>query len=196
MKTLSRHRLHVIALLSFALIAGSSRPALAQGFIAPLIGFDFGGDATCPTITGCTNKKLNAGVALGSMGKVLGFEEEFAYAKNFFGEAPGLSSSVLTLMSNVMLIPRIGPVRPYALGGIGLLKTHVEFTPSSLITTDNNGLAWDLGGGVMALVSKHVGVRGDLRYFHAFQNLGVIGFTLNGSKLDFGRASAAIVFTF
>ena len=74
-------------------------------------------------MTDCEDKRLNAGVTLGAMGNVFGFEEEFAYAKDFFGSAPGLSSSVLTVMSNVMLIPNVGPVRPYALAG---LRSHQD----------------------------------------------------------------------
>jgi len=185
-----------IGLLALTFSLGSSTAARAQSFVSPLIGFDFGGDAGCPNITGCTDKTLNVGVALGTMGNVFGFEEEFAYAKDFFGDAPGLSSSVLTLMSNVMVVPNIGPVRPYGLAGLGLIKTHVEFAPSSILTPDNNHFGWDVGGGVIALVSPRVGVRGDIRYFHSFQDLNVLGFTVSSPKLNFGRASAALMLTF
>jgi opacity protein-like surface antigen len=190
------HTMKTGILLALMITLGSAAAAQAQGYVSPLIGFDFGGDASCPNVTGCVDKKLNVGVALGTMGSLFGFEEEFAYAKDFFGTAPGLSSSVLSLMSNVMLVPKIGPVRPYVLAGLGLLKTHVEFAPSSLLTSDNNNLGWDVGGGIIALVAPHVGVRGDIRYFHAFQDLNVLGFTVSNPKLDFGRASAALVLTF
>ena len=63
-------------------------PARAEGFISPLIGFNFAGDANCPTVQGCEDKRLNYGVALGAAGSVFGFEEEFAYARDFFGTAP------------------------------------------------------------------------------------------------------------
>src|SRR5438105_785754 len=106
-----------------ALALATATPARAQGFISPLIGFNFGGDAACPKVTGCEDKRLNAGVGLGVMGGVLGFEEEFAYAKDFFGKAPTLSSSVLTVMTNVMFVPNIGPIRPYGVAGLGLIKT-------------------------------------------------------------------------
>ena len=177
-------------------LLGLTSSARAQAFISPLIGVDFGGDARCPTITNCHARRMNAGVALGVTGTVLGFEEEFAYAKNFFGDAPGLSSSVLTVMSNVMLVPRVGPIRPYVLAGVGLMKTHVEFTPSSLLTTNSNSAGWDVGGGVMARVAPHAGIRGDIRYFHAFKDLDVLGFTLDNPKLDFGRASVGLVLGF
>src|SRR5712671_5623583 len=123
MTTRTRPPLFGIGLIVLAFTLGPSAAARAEGFIGPLIGYDFGGDASCPKISGCTDKKLNVGVALGSMHSFLGFEEELAYAKDFFGDAPNLSSSVLTLMSNVMVAPKIGPVRPYALVGMGLVKT-------------------------------------------------------------------------
>jgi opacity protein-like surface antigen len=173
--------------------AGTAR---AQGFISPLVGYDFGGDATCPNLSGCQDKKINYSVSFGALGSAFGFEEEFAYAPDFFGTKAGLSSNVLTLMSNVMLAPKIGPVRPYVEAGIGLIKTHVDLTTTSLLTTDNNSLGWDVGGGVMIFVSTHLGVRGDLRYVHAFQNLTVQGFTLSNAMLNYGRASGGLVLKF
>jgi opacity protein-like surface antigen len=171
--------------------------AHAQGFISPLIGFNFGGDASCQSVSNCEDKRLNFGVGLGAMNAVFGFEEEFAYARDFFGIRPVLqNSSVLTVMSNFMLVPKVGPVRPFVLGGLGLIKTHTEFTTAALLSTDNNNFGWDVGGGVMLTIAPHVGLRGDIRYFHAFQDLSIAAFTLSDSKLDFGRAAAAVIFTF
>ena len=186
----------LLGILAIGITIGTATQARAQGFISPLIGFDFGGDSGCPNLNSCQDKKLNVSVSFGAMGNVFGVEEEIAYAPNFFGNAPGLSSSVLTLMTNVMLVPNMGPVRPYVLAGIGLIKTHVDLTPASVFTTDNNNLGWDVGGGLILLVGDHVGVRGDLRYFHSFQDLTVLGFTLGNSKLNYGRASAGVVLKF
>jgi opacity protein-like surface antigen len=170
--------------------------ASAQGYVSPLIGYDFGGDSGCPNISTCEDRKLNWGVSVGSLGNVVGSELEFAYAKNFFGEIPGVSSSVLTLMGNVMLAPRFGPAQPYWLIGLGLLKSNVDFTSANLLDSDKNHFAWDTGGGLMVFLGPHVGVRGDLRYFHAFQDLQVLGIGLGNTKLDFGRAAAGVVFKF
>ena len=186
----------IIGTLVVVFAAAAAPSARAQGFVSPFIGYNFGGDSGCPTATNCSDKRLNAGVAVGAMGSLLGIEEEFAYAKDFFGTAPDHSSSVLTLMTNLMIVPKIGPVAPYVLAGAGLFKTHVDFAASSLLTTDNNNLGWDVGGGLIVFVSQHVGVRGDLRYFHSFQDLNVAGFTLSNPKLDFGRASAALALKF
>jgi opacity protein-like surface antigen len=185
----------VPCMLVFLLAAGWASTARAQGYISPFIGFNFGGDANCPQITGCEDKRLNFGVGLGRMGNVFGFEEEFAYAKDFFGTAPTLNSSVLTVMSNAMFVPNVGPIRPYALVGLGLIKTHVDFTPISLLTTDNNNFGWDIGGGVI-IRGEHVGVRGDIRYFHSFQDQTIAGFVLSNPQLNFGRASAALMLIF
>ena len=185
-----------IGILIALFIVAAAPDAHAQGFISPLVGYNFGGDAGCPNPTNCEDKKLNAGVALGAMGSLFGIEEEFAYSKDFFGSSPNRSSSVLTLMTNLMIAPKLGMVVPYALAGVGLLKTHVDFAPSSILTADNNNVGWDVGGGVMVFVSNHVGLRGDLRYFHAFQDLNVLGFTVKDPKLDFGRVSAALVLKF
>jgi opacity protein-like surface antigen len=156
------------------------------------VGFNFGGDAQCPEINSCEDRTTTWGVAVGTLGNVVGFEEEFAYSKNFFGEAPGLESSVLTLMSNLVIGPRIKFVRPYAVGGVGLIKTDFEFTPLNLLDTSNNSFGWDVGGGLM-LGGRHVGVRGDVRYFHSFKDLEILGVSIGGdTKLDFGRATAAL----
>jgi opacity protein-like surface antigen len=178
------------------MLTTTSNAASAQGFISPLIGFDFGGDSGCPEISTCEDKNLNIGVGVGSLGNVIGSELEFGYARDFFGEIPNVSSSVLTLMGNVMLAPRFGPAQPYALVGLGLIKTNVDFSAAGLLETSNNHFGWDVGGGLMIFFSDNVGIRGDLRYFHAFQDLEVLGIGLGSTKLDFGRAGAGVIFRF
>ncbi len=186
-----------IAVVGTVIALGAARPAAGQAFIGPLIGYNFGGDAGCPEVTGCEDKNLNLGLAVGSLGSIVGTELEFAYARDFFGQTPGVSSSVLTLMGNIMLAPRFGPVQPYGLVGVGLIKTQVELDVADLLESDNNHFGWDVGGGLMVFFSDHVGVRGDIRYFHAFQDLNAIfGDVIEATKLDFGRASASIVFRF
>jgi len=186
-------RVVLILLVSALMTPGA---VYAQGFVSPFIGYDFGGDSGCPQITGCEDKKLNVGVSVGNLGSVVGAELEFAYAKNFFGDIPAVSSSVLTLMGNVMLSPRFGIVQPYGLAGLGLIKTHVKFSTTSLLNSDNNHFGWDLGGGLIVYLGGHIGVRGDIRYFHAFQDLEILGISLGRTKLDFGRAAAGVVLRF
>jgi opacity protein-like surface antigen len=168
----------------------------AQGFISPLIGYDFGDDSTCPAITGCEEKNLNIGVGFGTLGRIVGFELDISYARNFFGIAPGYSSSVLAAMSNIIVGPQIGPARPYVTGGLGLIKSNVTGDPAVLLGGGNNALGWDIGGGLMIFATENIGVRGDIRHFHSFNDLEILGFPIGQTKLDFGRASAAVVLRF
>ena len=186
-------------LIAVLFLFAGIRPALAQGFISPFIGYNFGGDAGCPEITNCQDKRTDYGVSFGALGSIVGFEAELGYTSNFFGETAGNSSNVLTFMGNFMLAPKIGPVQPYGLAGVGLIRTTVESVGTS---NDQNQAGWDLGGGLMIFFGEHIGVRGDVRYYHSFQvldflnlpNLPSLG--LGGQKLDYGRAAAAVVFKF
>lgn len=197
MQTSLRRHFFAVPFLAFALLAVST-PARAQGFISPLIGYDFGGDSGCPELRNCKDKHLNIGVALGVLGPILGFEAEVADARNFFGEVPGQSSSVVTVMGNLMIVPRLGPIHPYVVGGLGLMKTHVGFNTATLLETKDNSLAWDLGGGAFVLFSQHVGVRGDIRHFRSMQRSTVplLDTTFTDARLNFGRASASLVLAF
>lgn len=193
---LIRLRLIVFCTALAVLTLGVPTPSAAQSFISPLLGYDFGEDSSCPAITGCEDKNLNIGAGIGTLGSFFGLELDISYAKDFFGAAPGYSSSVLTVMGDLIVGPQIGPVRPYATGGVGLIKSHVSANPTSLLDSSNNDFGWNIGAGVMVFLGEHIGVRGDIRHFHAFQDLEILNFPLSGTKLDFGRASAALVFRF
>jgi opacity protein-like surface antigen len=192
-------RYSLAALFAALFLFAGTRPVQAQGFISPFIGYNFGGDAGCPEITNCSDKRTDYGVSFGALGSLVGIEFELGYTPNFFGESSGQTSNVLTFMGNFMLAPKIGPVQPYGLGGIGLIKTKVEGLGAD---SDQNQFGWDIGGGLMVFFGEHVGVRGDVRYFHSFQVLdfvnvaGLPALGLGGQKLDYGRAAAAIVFKF
>lgn len=185
----------VIASLALGILTVAPGPAAAQGFISPFIGFDYGGDSGCPTATGCEDKHSNLGVAGGKLGAIAGAEVEFAYARDFFGDTPGVDTSVLTLMTNVIVGPRIGVIRPFVLGGVGLIKSHVELDAGSLLDSSNQ-FGWNLGGGVMLMFGDHVGVRGDIRRFKSFQDISILGFDLSEEKLTYNRASAGLVLAF
>jgi opacity protein-like surface antigen len=192
----SRISFAVAGTLTLLFSLATTRPAEAQAFISPFIGYDFSGDSGCPEISGCEDKHANFGVSIGSLGNVFGTELEFAYVPDFFGEIPGVSSSVLSLMGNVMLAPKLGPAQPYGLVGLGLLKTRTELTTAGLLESSNNHFGWNIGGGLIIFAGEHIGVRGDLRYFHAFQDLEILGIPIADNKLDIGRASAGLVLKF
>lgn len=169
-------------------------PARAQGFIAPFIGFNFGGDSSnCASLSTCEEKRLNWGASLGTVNGVLGFEEEIGYASQFFGKTPGGDNAMLTLMSNLMVVIPAGPIQPYGIIGLGLMRSHAQFNTSSL-SLSNNSLGWDIGGGLNIFLAHSIGVRGDIRRLKTLQDvtLGVFG----NDKVEFWRASAGLVFRF
>jgi hypothetical protein len=46
-------------------------------------------------------------------------------------------------------------------------------------------------------VHKHVGLKGDVRYYHSFEALELVGIDLaRDQKIDFGRASFGVLFKF
>jgi opacity protein-like surface antigen len=183
------------AALAALLVALVSAPARAQGFISPFAGFTFGGDqaANCVSLTNCEEKRLNWGVGLGTTHGIVGFEEEIAYAKDFFGKTPGGENSVLTVMSNLLIVVPAGPIQPYGLIGLGLIRPHMKFDASSL-SFDNNALGYDIGGGLNIFLTHGLGLRGDVRHLHTLQDvtLGVF----SGEKLHFWRGSAGLTFRF
>jgi opacity protein-like surface antigen len=186
------------AIFAFAMLLGVSsiRDANAEGFVSPIFGYNFGGDSGCPHITNCEDKHLNWGIAFGALGSVVGFEAEFAHTSDFLGQVSNQSTDVLTFMGNFMLAPKIGPVQPYGLGGIGLIRTSVE---EAVESNDENQIGYDVGGGLMVFFGRHIGIRGDIRYFHSFQILDLSRFPnlqINKTKIDYGRAGVAAVFKF
>jgi opacity protein-like surface antigen len=188
-----QNRVTIIVAAMF--VAFHATPARADGFLSPFLGFNYGGDSTnCERLTSCDDKRVNWGVALGSTGGVFGFEEEFAYAPNFFGTPSDADNAVLTLMSNLLLVFPAGPVQPYGLIGLGLVRSHTELRASSL-TSNQNTLGWDIGGGVNVYFVRSVGIRGDVRHIRTLQDL-TLGGVFTNAPLDFWRASAGLTLRF
>lgn len=94
-------------------------------------------------------------------------------------------------MSNLLVGVGVGPVQPYVVGGVGLIRPHVS---SASLSADNNAFGYDIGGGVSGFFTGHVGVRGDIRHFHTLKDVNVLIFT--GHRLDFWRASLGLALKF
>lgn len=187
-------RVVVVPALLTIFLAAAAVPARADGFLSPFVGFGFSGDsATCPSLTNCEEKRLQWGAAIGSTSGILGFEEEIAYAPDFFGKSASGDSAMLTLMSNLMIVVPAGPIRPYAVVGLGLMRPHVKFDALSL-ALDQNALGYDLGAGINIFLTHGLGLRGDVRHLRTLQDvtLGVFG----NDRIDFWRGSAGLTLRF
>ena len=185
-------RVFAVLLLSYA---ASAVPARADGFITPFGGFNFGGDsANCVSPTNCEEKRANWGVALGGTHGIFGFEEDFGYAPQFFGKTSGGDNAVLTLMSDVLLVVPAGPIQPYGLVGFGLIRPHGKLNSSALDITQNT-LGYDIGAGLNIFFVHSVGLHGDIRHLHTFQDV-TLGGIFQNQPLNFWRASAGLTFRF
>ena len=152
----------VAALLLFSL----ATPARADVTLTPFLGGLFGGNLG-------TIKKAAYGVSLAAMGAgVFGAEFDFSWSPNFVG-ATAFNSAVTeaNITGNLIVGIPIGgthgaSVRPYLVGGGGLLRATAKQSDFGAPITSKD-FAWDMGGGALVTFNTHIGVRGDLRYFHS-----------------------------
>ncbi len=177
-----------------AAIVLAPHAASAQGFLGVSYGYNFAGDAGCRSATNCQNKNWNWGGSLGALGSVVGFEAEFTHEGEFTGSRPN-TAAVTTLMGNFMLAPRITIVQPYGLVGLGAIRTTANAAAGA--SDSETQMGWTIGGGVMIFLQEHVGIKGDVRYYHSFQALSLLGIDLaRDDEIDFGRAGFGVVLKF
>jgi opacity protein-like surface antigen len=171
--------------------------ARADGFVVPWVGTAFGSNIN--------NGRATFGVSAGGMGAgIIGGEVDFGYNPSFFGNKTDFGhNTVMNLMGNVILgIPvggQRGPgVRPYVLGGVGLVRTQIDGGTLFNVSSSDNMFGWDAGVGVMGYFNDHVGLRGDVRYIRGTHDLnastGINSIDFNGNKIHFWRASIGVVF--
>ena len=158
-------------------------PAAAQGFFSPFVGYNFGGDSVnCVSLRNCDERHTNLGISFGNTGRVAGTEQDIGYARHFFGETADGKSSMLTAMTNFLVILPLGPVRPYGVLGFGLIRPRGK-----------NALGYDIGLGTNVFFTKRFGVRADLRRMRSLTDVTLFENGI-GHKLDFWRASLGLTF--
>jgi len=197
-----------------AISAMAPRTASADWVLTPFVGWNFKGAADILAPDGSDfddrfETKINYGVSLAAMGAgAIGFEVDFGYSPNFFETSTTANgfqftndSNVTTLTGNAILAIPIGGqhgggVRPYVVGGVGLIRTNVADVGGLFDVNSKNDFGFDVGGGIMGFFSDNVGVRGDIRYFRSFtgseDNLTGLGI----SDFNFWRGSVGVSFRF
>ena len=180
------------AALTALVVIAVPRVAHAQGFISPSFGYAFGGDTGCRSATDCKDKNWNWGGSIGALGSFAGFEAELTHEGEFTGDRPN-RTSVTTVMGNFLLAPRIAIVQPYGLAGIGAIRTRADVSAAS-----QTQVGWSIGGGLLVFVQKHIGLKADVRHYHSFEKLDLLGVELahDQSKIGFGRAAFGVLLKF
>lgn len=184
-----------VAVLACLFGVALAHPADAQPFISPSFGFNFSGDAGCPEVTDCEDKNWNGGISFGALGRFVGLELEVTYEDQFFGDRAN-DSSVMTLMGNFLVAPRLGMFQPYGLAGFGMIKTSSEELVG--LSENENQIGWTIGGGAVVFVHRNIGLTGEIRHYYSFDTFELLGIELgrDSRKLDFGRAAFGVVFRF
>jgi hypothetical protein len=192
------------SLVTFATVAMPAR-ASADWVFTPFIGATFGGNADVggsgDDFKNEFERRLSYGATLGWMGGgILGFEADFGYSPNFFRGDNNNDNinfigdgNVTSLMGNLVLAAPLGPVRPYASGGIGLLKSKVDDAGQFFDATSND-LGYNLCAGV--ILGGKVGLRGDVRYFRSLQDTDPDGIDFSLGNLKFWRGTVGVAFRF
>jgi opacity protein-like surface antigen len=195
-------------LVAVLVVAGTAAPAQGQWVVTPYLGINLAGDVEF--------RRGGPGGSVGYFGDRLGFEFDFERYQHFFkdedvanlvpnncGVGPAgepcvdLNTDAMSFMANVVVaIHSRGAKkwRPYGTGGLGVIHAWFD-APGDQYDTDQNNLAFNLGGGVMYSLNDRVRLRGDLRYFHAFVDENK---REGGYFKDYGflRATFGITFTF
>jgi opacity protein-like surface antigen len=198
-------------LLSSALVlALVPASASADWLFTPFIGANFGGNANFGDFDDFDDefeRRVDFGASLAWMGEgIVGFEVDFGYSPNFFQNTAGDAnfefgdSNVTTLMANVLVGAPIGGqtgpgFRPYASGGLGLIRSHVSGGTTFFNDLTTNDFGMNIGGGVQGFFNDNIGIRGDIRYFRSLQdNEPDNEFDLGLSDFDFWRGTVGVTF--
>ncbi|HEX6973883.1 MAG TPA: outer membrane beta-barrel protein [Vicinamibacterales bacterium] len=201
---MSLRRFFVMASLVAVATAAAPAKASADWLFTPFVGATFGGSADIAgagdSFSDNFDRRGTYGASLEWMGAgVLGFGVDFGYTPNFFRNSDTGEfgdGNVTTVMANVIVGAPIGGVRPYASGGVGLMKQKVDDVGQFFDTIDSTDFGMNVGGGVMGFFTDNVGIRGDIRYFRSLQDSDPDGIDLNLGSFKFWRGSVGVTFKF
>jgi hypothetical protein len=202
----------ITSILALMVFAVAPAKASADWLFTPYFGMNWGGTAgfnqSGADFEDDFEKKMNFGASLSWMGAgALGFEVDFGYAPNFYQNTVGDNdfqfgdSNVTTLMANLKVGAPFGGqsgggVRPYASGGIGLIKSRID-DPDQLFDLNSTDWGVNVGGGVAGFFSDNIGIQGDVRYFRSLQdNKPDNDVDLALGSFSFWRGTVGVVFRF
>jgi hypothetical protein len=166
-------------------VLASPAAASAGGFLSPYIGVNFGGDTL--------KKSTVYGGALGVLGEKAGFEVDFGYTPEFFGDDTlDVDGKLVTVMGNVLMGGKRAGFSPYFAFGGGLIRTNITVLGDVTdLEAAKNSFGGNLGGGFFA-GGKSVTMRADVRYFRAFNFDDGLGLNVIKDTLGFWRGTVGV----
>ena len=180
------------------------RPVSAEWQLKPFIAGTYGGDTTFLYVRQSDNYgHVGLGVSGMWLGEIFGGEVDLGHTPNFFrgAEAPlVVDSRVTTVTGNVVVAmpKRLAQytLRPYIVGGAGLMHIHYVTGTILQLETLSNLKAMDLGAGVTGFLTRRLGVSWDVRYFRSIDRTREEGSSLGSERLSFWRLNMALAIRF
>lgn len=169
------------------LVGGWGREVHAQesayfGLLTPSVGVASGGDRS--------GSGWTPGVSVGVFdGSGWGAEADVAWVPDFASVRLADTSAVPFMLNAAWTMPK-GRLRPYAVGGFGVIRTH-GCRDACRATLTHWDWGVDAGGGILVTVREFLFVRGDVRYYRALQHHPDLGLR-GGGRLDFWRTSVGV----
>jgi hypothetical protein len=210
---MSLRKLIMSSALALVVFAGVPTKASADWLFTPYVGLNWGGTAGFNQLGSDFGedefeRQANFGASLSWMGAgAIGFEVDFGYAPNFFQNTEGDGdfqfgdSNLTTFMANLKVGAPFGGqsgggVRPYASGGVGLMKARID-DADDLFDVDSTDWGFNVGAGIAGFFSDKIGLQGDVRYFRSLQdNEAGDNVDLALGSLHFWRGTVGVVFRF
>jgi opacity protein-like surface antigen len=202
---MSFRKLIITSCLVFMVVAAVPAKASADWLFTPFVGMNFGGgfNDDFGDFEDEFESRGTYGASLAWMGGgALGFEVDFGYAPNFFENTAGDAdfdygeNNVTTLMANVVLGAPMGNIRPYASGGVGIIRSRIA-DAEDLFDVSSSDWGFNVGGGVHGFFTDNIGVRGDIRYFRSIaEDPDEDDFDLSLGSFKFWRGSVGLTFRF
>lgn len=162
-------------LLACLLVLAAVPQAQADWVFSPLLGVTFDGTTTYLDLEhGVEETKLTFGGSGGWLSDgLIGVEVNAGYTPGFFDSGDEsretdlvVGSSALVITGDVLvLVPRSiarESLRPYVLGGVGLLRVRGEFAAGAL-EHDSRLLGLAIGGGAIGALTDRTSLRFDVR---------------------------------
>ena len=161
------------------LLAAISTHAQGRWEVTPFAGYETGGSYPVTTTTGTFDQlRLNGSVAYGAFvdyNLTENFQPEFMWTRNSTTYSAhdiltnsydfAYNSAVNQFQFGALYMLRSSEVklRPYVAAGLGF--THESNDNGN---PDRTAFAWSIGGGVKYELTRHLGLRGDIRYMPTY----------------------------
>lgn len=194
--------------LFIGMLAAAPAKASADWLFTPFIGVNWGGSASFNTadidFEDEFERRMTFGASLAWVSDgAVGFEFDLGFSPNFFENTAGGAdfafgdSNVTTAMANIVVGAPHGRVRPYASGGVGIIRVQIDDAEDFFDDLSTNDLGFNVGGGISGFFSDRVGVRGDVRYFRSLQDKEPDDeFDIALGSFNFWRGTVGLVFRF